>query len=198
MSLSPSRGKHCTRSSQSHRSSRSPSHGKDRGRNSRWSRIDDCDDDDDDDDDEEEPEKQSSNSNNGETTDEEGKEEEEEEKGEQEAEKRSSDEEEFDYEEDIEEEEDPAEKKQRDVTVISDESDDEVCGFILSVALVVCGCSTVCPRYNAVFEVHDIELRYSRGALYSMCYSVCRQGATNQHKKGKGKFIPRQYVKGKP
>ena len=33
--------------------------------------------------------------------------------------------------------------------------------------------TTVCPHYNAVFGVHDIELR---GMFYSMCCSICHQG----------------------
>ena len=172
-----------TRSSQSHRSSPSPSRGKHRGRNSRWSHGDD---DDDDDDDDEEPEKQSSVSNNDDTTDEEGKKEgEEEEEGEKEADKGSSDEEEFDYEEDIEEEEDSAEKKRGDVTVISDdESDDEVSGFILFSAVVVDGyvdtvqsvlditrCSGPTTSNRAISEacyVQGIAVFVARGNLLTM------------------------------
>ena len=42
---------------------------------------------------------------------------------------------------------------------------------------------TVCSRYKAVFGVHNIELRYKRGTLWSMCCNVCHQGeqAINDH-----------------
>ena len=46
--------------------------------------------------------------------------------------------------------------------------------FLLSVAVVFLS-YTVWPRYNAIFRVHHLELRYKRGALYLMCYCFCCQ-----------------------
>ena len=41
----------------------------------------------------------------------------------------------------------------------------------------------VCSHFNAVFGVHDTEPHYKWGALYSMCFSICRQWepALNEH-----------------
>ena len=35
-------------------------------------------------------------------------------------------------------------------------------------ASAICDHGLVCPRYNAVFIVHDVESQYKRGVLYLM------------------------------